>query len=71
MQLLNAALLPTDMSTLIVITLVVAAACTSAITAALGIGGGVMLLGLLAVMLQPAAIIPVHGLGGLSTIDIC
>jgi uncharacterized membrane protein YfcA len=62
MQLLTAALLPTDMSALVIITLVVAAACTSAITAALGIGGGVMLLGLLAIMLPPAAIIPVQGM---------
>lgn len=58
---LLAALLPADLSGLAVIALVVAAACTSAVTAALGIGGGVMLLGLMAVMLPSAAIIPVHG----------
>ncbi len=34
---------------------------TSFITAAFGIGGGVMLLGVLAVVLPPAMLIPVHG----------
>ncbi len=34
---------------------------TSFITAAFGIGGGVMLLAILAVLLPPAALIPVHG----------
>lgn len=62
MQLLTAAFLPSDMSGLVVISLILAAGCTSAITAALGIGGGVLLLGLMAVMLPPAAIIPVHGM---------
>ena len=61
LQTLLAALLPADLSGLAVIALVVAAACTSAVTAALGIGGGVVLLGLMAVMLPAAAIIPVHG----------
>jgi uncharacterized protein len=42
--------------------LVVAAAFTSAMTAAFGIGGGVALLALLALVLPPAAIVPVHGL---------
>ncbi|MEM0988795.1 MAG: sulfite exporter TauE/SafE family protein [Pseudomonadota bacterium] len=34
---------------------------TSFITAAFGIGGGVVLIGVLAVLLPPAALIPVHG----------
>lgn len=61
MQALIATLFPADLSALAAFALVVAAACTSAITAALGIGGGVLLLGLMAVTLPPAAIIPVHG----------
>ena len=35
---------------------------TSAVTAAFGLGGGVMLLAVLASVLPPAALIPVHGL---------
>ena len=35
---------------------------TSFITAAFGIGGGVILLAVLAVLLPPAALIPVHGM---------
>lgn len=62
MQALIATLLPAELSGLAVMALIMAAAFTSAVTAALGIGGGVMLLGLMAVMLQPAAIIPVHGI---------
>lgn len=41
--------------------LVIAAGFTSAMTAALGIGGGVLLLAIMALILPPAAIIPVHG----------
>ncbi|MFV2093365.1 MAG: sulfite exporter TauE/SafE family protein [Hyphomicrobiales bacterium] len=37
-------------------------AATSFITAAFGIGGGVVLIGILATLLPPAALIPVHGL---------
>lgn len=62
MQALIATLLPAELSGLAALLLIIAAACTSAVTAALGIGGGVMLLGLMAVMLPPAAIIPVHGI---------
>jgi uncharacterized membrane protein YfcA len=36
--------------------------CTSLMTAAFGIGGGAILLGILATLLPPAALIPVHGL---------
>ena len=42
--------------------LVFSAAGTSFITAAMGIGGGVLLLVILASVLPPAALIPVHGL---------
>lgn len=41
--------------------LVIAAGCTSAVTASLGIGGGVLLLAIMALVMPPAAIIPVHG----------
>lgn len=42
--------------------LIISAAGTSFITAAMGIGGGVLLLAILASVLPPAALIPVHGL---------
>ena len=42
--------------------LLISAAATSFITAAMGIGGGVLLLVILASVLPPAALIPVHGL---------
>ncbi|EAR62840.1 sulfite exporter TauE/SafE family protein [Neptuniibacter caesariensis] len=42
--------------------LIFSAAGTSFITAAMGIGGGVLLLAILASVLPPAALIPVHGL---------
>lgn len=71
MQALIATLLPAELSGLAAMALIMAAAFTSAVTAALGIGGGVMLLGLMAVMLPPAAIIPVQGLGGQSSIYSC
>jgi len=41
--------------------LVVASLATSFITAAFGIGGGVVLIALLAMLLPPTALIPVHG----------
>lgn len=46
----------------LVVFLVLTAAGTSFITAAMGIGGGVLLLAILATVLPPAALIPVHGL---------
>lgn len=46
----------------LVLLLVLSAAGTSFITAAMGIGGGVLLLAILASVLPPAALIPVHGL---------
>jgi uncharacterized membrane protein YfcA len=42
--------------------LILSSAVTSFITAAMGIGGGVLLLAILASVLPPAALIPVHGL---------
>lgn len=42
--------------------LIISASGTSFITAAMGIGGGVLLLAILASVLPPAALIPVHGL---------
>lgn len=43
------------------IVMIAASLMTSFITAAFGIGGGVVLIALLAVLLPPAALIPVHG----------
>jgi uncharacterized membrane protein YfcA len=45
-----------------VMALVLASAGTSFITAAFGIGGGALLLALLATLVPPAALIPVHGI---------
>jgi len=42
--------------------LLMVSAATSFITAAFGIGGGVVLIGVLATLLPPSALIPVHGL---------
>ncbi|MGD8810249.1 MAG: sulfite exporter TauE/SafE family protein [Gammaproteobacteria bacterium] len=44
------------------VVLVVCAGFTSLLTATLGIGGGVMLLGIMALVLPPQIIIPVHGI---------
>lgn len=41
--------------------LIVSAGFTSALTAGMGIGGGVLLLGSMAFLVPPAALIPVHG----------
>lgn len=62
MQSLIDLLLPAGMSASLAAALVLAAALTSAVTASLGIGGGVLLLAILALALPPAAIIPVHGM---------
>lgn len=45
-----------------VLVLIATAALTSAMTAALGIGGGVLLLAILSMLLPGAAVIPLHGL---------
>lgn len=62
MQALLDLLLPAGISAPLALGLILAAAFTSAVTAALGIGGGVLLLAILALSLPPAAIIPVHGM---------
>lgn len=54
--------MPNEVSPLVASALVVLSAATSFITAAFGIGGGVVLIGVLATLLPPAALIPVHGL---------
>ena len=55
-------LLPADLSLVTVLVLVFTAGLTSALTAALGIGGGVLLLAIMSMLLPAAAIIPLHGL---------
>src|SRR5690554_3704595 len=62
MQALLDLLLPATLPPLTAAALVAVSALTSAITASLGIGGGVLLLAIMAVALPPAAIIPVHGM---------
>lgn len=54
-------LLPPDLEPLAAFLLIAASMGTSFITAAFGIGGGIMLVAIMAVMLPPAALIPVHG----------
>lgn len=54
--------LPADLSVPIFILLVAMAALTSLLTAALGAGGGVMLLAVMAQVLPPVVIIPLHGI---------
>ena len=54
-------LLPPELEPLGAILLIAASMGTSFITAAFGIGGGIMLVAIMAVMLPPAALIPVHG----------
>lgn len=62
MELLADWLIPASLSPWLTAGLVVAAALTSLLTAALGAGGGVILLALLALTVPAAAIIPVHGM---------
>ncbi len=62
MDALLAWLLPADLSLWAVLALVATACLTSAMTAALGIGGGVLLLAIMSMLLPAAAIIPLHGL---------
>jgi uncharacterized membrane protein YfcA len=53
--------LPDELSLTIAVVLIASAAFTSLLTASLGAGGGVMLLGIMAQVLPAAAIIPLHG----------
>jgi len=55
-------LLPPEVGPLLALGLAAASLGTSLIAAAFGLGGGAILLGLLAAALPPAALIPVHGL---------
>ena len=55
-------LLPDMLSGWQVLLLVITAAFTSFITAAVGVGGGVLLLAVLSLVIPVSAIIPVHGL---------
>lgn len=64
-------LFPADLSVFASLMLIVASALTSMLTAALGIGGGVLLLAIMAVTLPATAIIPVQGLGGQSSLYSC
>lgn len=50
-----------DLSMAVVLLLLVSACVTSTLTASLGAGGGIMLLAIMAQVLPPAVIIPVHG----------
>ncbi|WP_440995541.1 sulfite exporter TauE/SafE family protein [Arhodomonas sp. SL1] len=56
-----AALLPPGIPPLVAGLLVLTAAATSFITAALGVGGGVVFLAVLGLFAPPSALIPVHG----------
>ncbi|SFI47284.1 sulfite exporter TauE/SafE family protein [Albimonas pacifica] len=56
------ALLPADLPPLTLALVSAASFCTSFVTAAFGIGGGMAMLAILASLLPPAALIPVHGL---------
>jgi len=54
-------LLPDAISPMVALLLVAAAGITSFMTAACGIGGGVTLLAVMAMIMPPAGLIPVHG----------
>jgi uncharacterized membrane protein YfcA len=56
-----AALLPADLAPAAALALLALSAVTSFVTAAFGIGGGVVMVGVLASLLPPTALIPVHG----------
>ena len=62
MESLLAWLVPPDLPIWTVLMLIVSACLTSAMTAAFGIGGGVLLLAIMSMLLPAAAIIPLHGL---------
>ncbi|SDU41347.1 sulfite exporter TauE/SafE family protein [Stappia sp. ES.058] len=54
-------LLPADLSGLTAALLIAASFATSAVSAAFGLGGGIMLIAVMAQVLPAAAIVPVHG----------
>lgn len=59
---ISAVLLPPDVAPAFAVLLVGLSFITSALTGALGLGGGVLMLAVLATALPPATVIPVHGL---------
>ena len=61
MESLAASLLPPDVSQLAAVGLVALALATSALTAAAGIGGGLVLISVMASFLPPIVVIPIHG----------
>lgn len=63
--------MPESLSLPVAVFLLLASAVTSMVTASLGAGGGVLLLVLMAMWVPPAAIIPVQGLGGPNTPNLC
>ena len=56
-----------DLGALTAALIILASFFASALTAALGLGGGMMLLGVMSALLPPAAIIPVHGVAQLGS----
>ena len=56
------ALIPTGMTQMVFLLLVLASLITSFMTAAFGIGGGVVLIVIMAMLVPPAALIPIHGI---------
>ena len=56
------AFIPADISQLDFFLLTLASLVTSFMTAAFGIGGGVVLIVVMALLVPPAALIPVHGI---------
>ncbi len=61
MESLTVTLLPPDVSALAAVGLVALSLVTSALTAAAGIGGGLVLLSVMASFLPPVVVIPTHG----------
>lgn len=61
MESIAAGILPPDVSTLAAVGLVALSLFTSALTAAAGIGGGLVLISVMASFLTPVVVIPVHG----------
>jgi uncharacterized membrane protein YfcA len=57
-----AALIPPELGSGWALALIAASFLTSAVTGALGLGGGVLMLALLATLLPPLVVLPVHGL---------
>lgn len=57
-----AALVPADIAYLDFYLLILASFATSLMTAALGVGGGIVLIVLMALLVPPAALIPIHGI---------